>query len=111
MQSYTFVSYVSACVNPIIYCFMNKRFRQGVLATFSGCRCGGNDGGGGSGRHGHGNGNRGAVFGRSAGRGGGAGGGVATNGLASPTGTSVRFTYLSVRQPAGEDAAAAAETT
>ncbi|XP_028854715.1 cholecystokinin receptor type A isoform X2 [Denticeps clupeoides] len=29
------LSYTSACVNPIIYCFMNKRFRQGVLATFS----------------------------------------------------------------------------
>ncbi|XP_023651917.1 cholecystokinin receptor type A [Paramormyrops kingsleyae] len=31
------LSYTSACVNPIIYCFMNKRFRLGVLATFS-CR-------------------------------------------------------------------------
>ncbi|KAG7462120.1 hypothetical protein MATL_G00199280 [Megalops atlanticus] len=31
------LSYTSACVNPIIYCFMNKRFRQGVLATFSCC--------------------------------------------------------------------------
>ncbi|XP_026071284.1 cholecystokinin receptor type A-like [Carassius auratus] len=31
------LSYTSACVNPIVYCFMNNRFRQGVLATFS-CR-------------------------------------------------------------------------
>ncbi|XP_066537851.1 cholecystokinin receptor type A [Hoplias malabaricus] len=31
------LSYTSACVNPIIYCFMNKRFRQGMLATFSCC--------------------------------------------------------------------------
>ncbi|XP_037532387.1 cholecystokinin receptor type A [Nematolebias whitei] len=33
------LSYTSACVNPIIYCFMNKRFRQGMLATFTCCRC------------------------------------------------------------------------
>ncbi|KAG7495584.1 cholecystokinin receptor type A [Solea senegalensis] len=33
------LSYISACVNPIIYCFMNKRFRQGMLATFSCCSC------------------------------------------------------------------------
>lgn len=32
------LSYTSACVNPIVYCFMNKRFRQGVLVTFSCCR-------------------------------------------------------------------------
>ncbi|XP_063778227.1 cholecystokinin receptor type A [Pseudophryne corroboree] len=31
------LSYTSACVNPIIYCFMNKRFRMGFLATFSFC--------------------------------------------------------------------------
>ncbi|XP_006138242.2 cholecystokinin receptor type A isoform X2 [Pelodiscus sinensis] len=31
------LSYTSACVNPIIYCFMNKRFRMGFLATFSCC--------------------------------------------------------------------------
>ena len=31
------LSYTSACVNPIIYCFMNKRFRQGMLATFTCC--------------------------------------------------------------------------
>uniref|UniRef100_A0A672H3L9 Gastrin/cholecystokinin type B receptor n=1 Tax=Salarias fasciatus TaxID=181472 RepID=A0A672H3L9_SALFA len=29
--------YTSACVNPIIYCFMNTRFRKGLLATFSCC--------------------------------------------------------------------------
>ncbi|XP_072352629.1 cholecystokinin receptor type A-like isoform X1 [Scyliorhinus torazame] len=28
------LSYTSACVNPIIYCFMNKRFRVAFLATF-----------------------------------------------------------------------------
>ncbi|XP_042368652.1 cholecystokinin receptor type A [Plectropomus leopardus] len=33
------LSYTSACVNPIIYCFMNKRFRQGMLATFTCCSC------------------------------------------------------------------------
>ncbi|XP_003966988.2 cholecystokinin receptor type A [Takifugu rubripes] len=33
------LSYTSACVNPIIYCFMNKRFRQGMLATFTCCVC------------------------------------------------------------------------
>ncbi|KPP71890.1 cholecystokinin receptor type A-like [Scleropages formosus] len=31
------LSYTSACVNPIIYCFMNKRFRAGVFATFACC--------------------------------------------------------------------------
>ncbi|XP_062992365.1 cholecystokinin receptor type A [Elgaria multicarinata webbii] len=29
--------YTSACVNPIIYCFMNKRFRLGFLTTFTCC--------------------------------------------------------------------------
>uniref|UniRef100_A0A7N6BLB0 Gastrin/cholecystokinin type B receptor n=1 Tax=Anabas testudineus TaxID=64144 RepID=A0A7N6BLB0_ANATE len=33
------LSYTSACVNPIIYCFMNKRFRKGMLATFTCCNC------------------------------------------------------------------------
>ncbi|XP_072109031.1 cholecystokinin receptor type A [Mobula birostris] len=31
------LSYTSACVNPIIYCFMNKRFREACLATFTCC--------------------------------------------------------------------------
>ncbi|XP_062373223.1 cholecystokinin receptor type A [Sardina pilchardus] len=42
------LSYTSACVNPIIYCFMNKRFRQGFLTTFS-CDAGRGAGGGGGG--------------------------------------------------------------
>ncbi|XP_054471014.1 cholecystokinin receptor [Anoplopoma fimbria] len=29
--------YTSACVNPIIYCFMNMRFRKALLATFACC--------------------------------------------------------------------------
>lgn len=43
------LSYTSACVNPIIYCFMHKRFRQGMLATFTCCRCLSKGGGGGGG--------------------------------------------------------------
>ncbi|XP_043929341.1 cholecystokinin receptor-like [Protopterus annectens] len=31
------LSYTSACVNPLIYCFMNKRFRKAFLATFACC--------------------------------------------------------------------------
>ncbi|KAK0139769.1 Cholecystokinin receptor [Merluccius polli] len=31
------LSYTSACVNPIIYCFMNTRFRGALLATCSCC--------------------------------------------------------------------------
>lgn len=28
------LSYTSACVNPIVYCFMNKKFRQSLLNIF-----------------------------------------------------------------------------
>ncbi|KAG7261646.1 hypothetical protein CRUP_036425 [Coryphaenoides rupestris] len=31
------LSYTSACVNPVIYCFMNTRFRKALLATCSCC--------------------------------------------------------------------------
>ncbi|XP_065808117.1 cholecystokinin receptor-like [Labrus bergylta] len=31
------LSYTSACVNPIIYCFMNMRFRKALLSTFACC--------------------------------------------------------------------------
>ncbi|KAM6945385.1 LOW QUALITY PROTEIN: cholecystokinin receptor-like [Aplochiton taeniatus] len=45
------LSYSSACVNPVIYCFMNARFRAALLATFSCCAAGaGARGGGGGGR-------------------------------------------------------------
>ncbi|CAM4489642.1 unnamed protein product [Leuciscus chuanchicus] len=32
------LSYTSACVNPIIYCFMNTRFRKALIVTFGCCR-------------------------------------------------------------------------
>ncbi|XP_041457523.1 cholecystokinin receptor type A-like [Lytechinus variegatus] len=31
--------YTSACVNPIVYCFMNKKFRQGFIEAFGCCCC------------------------------------------------------------------------
>ncbi|XP_077439690.1 cholecystokinin receptor-like isoform X3 [Vanacampus margaritifer] len=31
------LSYTSACVNPVIYCFMNTRFRKALLSTFARC--------------------------------------------------------------------------
>lgn len=31
------LSYTSACVNPLIYCFMNKRFRKAFFGTFASC--------------------------------------------------------------------------
>lgn len=34
------LSYVSACCNPITYCFMNRKFRQGFLSAFRCCRRG-----------------------------------------------------------------------
>uniref|UniRef100_UPI003AABDA5D cholecystokinin receptor type A n=1 Tax=Centroberyx gerrardi TaxID=166262 RepID=UPI003AABDA5D len=88
------LSYTSACVNPIIYCFMNKRFRQGILATFTCC-----GGGGGAG----------AGFSRSAGSGMARGEGAMVrarpksteqNGHAQPSGGSTRFTYSGIRASA-----------
>ncbi|NXE17215.1 CCKAR protein, partial [Lophotis ruficrista] len=32
------LSYTSACANPLIYCFMNRRFRRAFLATCARCR-------------------------------------------------------------------------
>ncbi|XP_069737750.1 gastrin/cholecystokinin type B receptor [Phaenicophaeus curvirostris] len=32
------LSYTSACANPLIYCFMNRRFRKAFLASCGGCR-------------------------------------------------------------------------
>ncbi|XP_026517607.1 cholecystokinin receptor-like, partial [Terrapene carolina triunguis] len=32
------LSYTSACANPLIYCFMNRRFRSAFAATFARCR-------------------------------------------------------------------------
>lgn len=31
------LSYTSACANPLIYCFMNRRFRKAFLGTCTGC--------------------------------------------------------------------------
>ncbi|XP_059502874.1 cholecystokinin receptor-like isoform X2 [Stegostoma tigrinum] len=31
------LSYTSSCVNPLVYCFMNKRFRKAFLSTFARC--------------------------------------------------------------------------
>lgn len=31
------LTYTSACVNPLVYCFMNRRFRQAFLATLARC--------------------------------------------------------------------------
>ncbi|XP_039996314.1 cholecystokinin receptor type A [Xiphias gladius] len=88
------LSYTSACVNPIIYCFMNKRFRQGMLATFSCFRQSG------AGRNG---------LGRSAGSGAAKGevgrlrAGPKTaeqNGHTPLSGASTRFTYTGIRASA-----------
>uniref|UniRef100_A0A8C3HVN2 Gastrin/cholecystokinin type B receptor n=1 Tax=Chrysemys picta bellii TaxID=8478 RepID=A0A8C3HVN2_CHRPI len=32
------LSYTSACANPLIYCFMNRRFRAAFATTFARCR-------------------------------------------------------------------------
>ncbi|XP_044039353.1 cholecystokinin receptor type A isoform X2 [Siniperca chuatsi] len=91
------LSYTSACVNPIIYCFMNKRFRQGMLATFTCCSCLRRSGGGSSG------------LGRSAGIGTAKGevdrlrAGPKTteqNGHTPSSGASTRFTYTGIRASA-----------
>ncbi|XP_062849332.1 cholecystokinin receptor type A [Trichomycterus rosablanca] len=81
------LSYTSACVNPIIYCFMNKRFRQGMLATFSCFAKKSAHEGSGSGR---------------LSAGGGAGGGTGTAGVEGQenthnSGTLTRLTYSSIR--------------
>ncbi|CAL8241596.1 unnamed protein product [Merluccius merluccius] len=93
------LSYTSACVNPLIYCFMNKRFRQGILATFSCCQGGGRLGNSSSGS------SRGSIFRRSAGSqmGRGSGRGVTPNGLTLPSGASVRFTHSGARATAGSE--------
>ncbi|KAK1797131.1 hypothetical protein P4O66_008520, partial [Electrophorus voltai] len=83
------LSYTSACVNPIIYCFMNKRFRQGMLATFT-CRACGLDSEARAGGH----------FGVTAGAltGMGCGGGAGQeSGTVPSSGTLTRLTYSSVR--------------
>ncbi|KAG9274359.1 cholecystokinin receptor type A [Astyanax mexicanus] len=78
------LSYTSACVNPIIYCFMNKRFRQGMLATFTCCSCEQEGEGRGSGR-------------LSGGGGGGLGTLACGGGFGHDSGTLTRLTYTSVR--------------
>ncbi|XP_017291633.1 cholecystokinin receptor type A [Kryptolebias marmoratus] len=92
------LSYTSACVNPIIYCFMNKRFRQGMLATFTCCRCFGRRGGGGgtSGGSGRSAGSR-TARGGEAGRSRTGPRSPEQNGHTPPSGASTRFTYSGVR--------------
>ncbi|XP_020329648.1 cholecystokinin receptor type A [Oncorhynchus kisutch] len=82
------LSYTSACVNPIIYCFMNKRFRQGILSTFTCCS---SPKAGGVGR--------GAGSRMGTGRGGGRGGmrSREENGHTPQSGNNTRFTYSSIR--------------
>ncbi|XP_029510682.1 cholecystokinin receptor type A [Oncorhynchus nerka] len=81
------LSYTSACVNPIIYCFMNKRFRQGILSTFTCCS---SPKAGGVGR--------GAGSRMGTGRGGGRGGMRSReNGHTPQSGNNTRFTYSSIR--------------
>ncbi|KAJ0006271.1 hypothetical protein NQD34_013544 [Periophthalmus magnuspinnatus] len=78
------LSYTSACVNPIIYCFMNKRFRQGMLSTFSCCTK--KQGGGSLGR------SAGTVKGEGTIR-----AKAEQNGHTQPSGASTKFTYTGVR--------------
>ncbi|XP_061565918.1 cholecystokinin receptor type A isoform X2 [Cololabis saira] len=86
------LSYTSACVNPIIYCFMNKRFRQGMLATFTCCSCF---------RRGAA---RSSSLGRSAGsrttKGDDGRTRAEQNGHTPPSGASTRFTYTGIRDSA-----------
>ncbi|XP_041820830.1 cholecystokinin receptor type A [Chelmon rostratus] len=93
------LSYTSACVNPIIYCFMNKRFRQGMLATFTCCSClrsGGSGGGNGGLARSAGIGTAKGEVGRSR-----AGPKAAEqNGHTPPSGASTRFTYTGIRASA-----------
>ncbi|XP_037614529.1 cholecystokinin receptor type A [Sebastes umbrosus] len=96
------LSYTSACVNPIIYCFMNKRFRQGMLSTFTCCSCltksDGGGGGGGGGSMGRSPGIR-AANGES----GRLRAGPKTseqNGHTPPSGANTRFTYTGIRASA-----------
>ncbi|XP_071316071.1 cholecystokinin receptor type A [Trachinotus anak] len=91
------LSYTSACVNPIIYCFMNKRFRQGMLATFTCCSCfrRSSSGSGGLGRP--------AGSGMAKGEVGRSRAGPKTteqNGHTPPSGASTRFTYTGIRTSA-----------
>ncbi|XP_049424721.1 cholecystokinin receptor type A [Epinephelus fuscoguttatus] len=91
------LSYTSACVNPIIYCFMNKRFRQGMLATFTCCSCLRRDGGA-SGGLGRSTGSR-----MTRGEMGRTRAGPKTNeqnGHTPPNGASTRFTYTGIRASA-----------
>uniref|UniRef100_A0A665WN17 Gastrin/cholecystokinin type B receptor n=1 Tax=Echeneis naucrates TaxID=173247 RepID=A0A665WN17_ECHNA len=94
------LSYTSACVNPIIYCFMNKRFRQGMLATFSCCSCFRRDGGarGGLGRSAGSRGAKGEVGRMRAGP-----KSAEQNGHTPPSGASTNFTYTGVRTSAWSD--------
>uniref|UniRef100_A0A8C5GJL9 Gastrin/cholecystokinin type B receptor n=1 Tax=Gouania willdenowi TaxID=441366 RepID=A0A8C5GJL9_GOUWI len=89
------LSYTSACVNPIIYCFMNKRFRQGMLATFRDC-CGRAAAGGPLERSAGSRSTKGEAAGR-------CGPGPKSPELkchTPPTGDSTRFTYTGIRSSA-----------
>uniref|UniRef100_A0A8D3A1H8 Gastrin/cholecystokinin type B receptor n=1 Tax=Scophthalmus maximus TaxID=52904 RepID=A0A8D3A1H8_SCOMX len=84
------LSYTSACVNPIIYCFMNRRFRQGMLATFSCCVCFRKSGPGGSA----------GSAPADAGRARAAPASPEQNGHTPPSGANTRFTYTGIRAAA-----------
>ncbi|XP_054457745.1 cholecystokinin receptor type A [Anoplopoma fimbria] len=93
------LSYTSACVNPIIYCFMNKRFRQGMLSTFTCCSCLGRKGGGSGGRGGGGGLGRSPGIGEAKGEAGRLSARPKANeqnGNTTPSGGSTRFTYTGI---------------